>query len=343
MLSNTTINLKFINNFILIKKPKFNTLLLIFIIIFYKILKLLINYPDLIFNIQNLEFIELIKSKTINDKSNIFGPFYIFDVISNPLLIYCLLKEYFKGNISLYLGALIILIYNILCLQTGRFQILSYFIIYYGLIKLIKKDNIPVNLILVLITIVIFSFPILQSIRSGEFFSTDLQILSVDYFLSVFMADTSPGLNFLDLVDYVDINGFNLFYYVLLVPLQFIPRIFWGDKPTTSLQADYSNLIYGIDHLDGVSYTFTFFDSYSYFGLISLFIFTLIYSYLFLGLYKFFMNGNRNFPITKISIAFLLVNSFNFYRGAILDFIAPIIVGISLSYFFDLIFFHKKT
>lgn len=333
---------KFSINFFYCAKPKFNTYLLVYLIIFYKIIKLILIYYDLIFELNISNFINLMNEKNISDKQNIFGFFYLFDVISGPLLIYCLLIENFKRNLSFFWGISILLIYEIVSLQTGRFQIISYFFIYYGMLKLLKCENISIRLCLIFIVIAFLFFPVLHAIRSGDLFSDYIEVFSSNYFFSVLTSDVSPGLNFFDLVDYVDTNGYNYFYYLLIAPLQFIPRILWSAKPITSAQADYTNLIYGIDHLEGVSFTFTFFDSYSYIGLISLLIFTAIYSFLLLRLYKFFIYSNKILPLTKISVAFLLINSFNFYRGAILDFLAPILIGVAIPFLLDKLLFVKS-
>lgn len=223
------------------------------------------------------------------------------------------------------LALALLLAFQLLSLQTGRFLLVSQL----GLLLLIHLDmrGRRLNALLVagMITAIAALFPLLHALRSGDF-NSDVDIYSAEYIADIMTADASPGRNFIELAEHVDASGYNYGRYLAYLPLQAIPRFLWGEKPVTSLQSDYTEEIYGLHPLEGVTFTFTIFDSYTILGATSLALMSFLWGLAFMALYRAFLRSSD--PYLRIQFALLLVNSFNFFRGNVLDFAAPIVLSL---------------
>jgi hypothetical protein len=196
----------------------------------------------------------------------------------------------------------------------------------------IHRKSFNAAVLAALVAALALSFPFLHAVRSGDI-ANNADIYSADYVRGIMAADASPGLNFLDLVRHVDEHGMDHGRFVLLAPAQFMPRALWADKPTTSQQAHYTHQIYGLDHLEGVSFTFTIFDAYAWFGLAGLALAFLLWGVLFTKLYRGFLGSNSLY--LRIQLGLLTVNAFNFYRGSVLDFAAPVVLALFIAWGLD--------
>jgi oligosaccharide repeat unit polymerase len=231
-----------------------------------------------------------------------------------------------------WLALLLLVAFQVLSLQTGRFLFVSQV----GLLAIVYHDiqhkTINGAALAIVVALTAALFPLLHAVRSGDI-DSDVDVYSLDYIAEIMASDASPGRNFSELATYVDAAGYNYGKYLALAPLQFIPRSLWEDKPTTSLQADYSRDLFGLDYKDGVTFTFTIFDSYSFLGVVSLALVSFLWGKLFMYTYHAQLREKR--PYMKIQLALLLVNSFNFFRGNVLDFLAPVLLSLTLAYVLD--------
>lgn len=266
---------------------------------------------------------------SIAQKENVAGGFVVNSVL------YLLLWRNLVGLCMqgrLYRALLVLLLFQLLSLQTGRFLLISQLGLLIVVHHQIHGRSFNGAWLGTIALSIAALFPVLHAVRSGDI-AQDVDVYSYEYVSSIMAADASPGRNFLDLTDHVDKVGYNLGEYVALAPLQVIPRALWQDKPTTSMQAFYSAAVYGLDHLDGVTFTFTIFDSYSYLGMVSVALVSLAWGAGFMALFNAFLRSTR--PFVKIQLALLIVNAFNFYRGNVLDFAAPIVISLVLAHLMD--------
>jgi hypothetical protein len=266
----------------------------------------------------------------IAQKENVAASIVVNALVS-LLLWSCLIGMCQRGRLPL--AIFVLLAYQLLSLQTGRFLLVSQI----GLLVIIHyqihhKSFNGVVLAGLLATLAL-SFPFLHAVRSGDITDANTDIYSIDYVRDMMASDASPGLNLLDLVRHVDAHGVDHGRFVLLTPAQFVPRALWAEKPTTSQQAHYTYRIYGLDHLDGVSYTFTIFDAYAWFGLVSLAVACLLWGVLFTKLYRGFLASESLY--IRIQLGLLVANAFNFYRGSVLDFAAPVMLSLFIAWGLD--------
>lgn len=235
-----------------------------------------------------------------------------------------------RGRLGL---AIVVLIaYQILSMQTGRFLLVSQIGLLVVIHHQIHRKTFNGAVLIALLAALALSFPFLHAVRSGDI-AGNTDIYSAEYVRGIMASDASPGTNFLDLVRYVDQHGVDYGRFVLLAPAQFVPRVLWVDKPVTSQQAHYTQLIYGLDHLEGVTFTFTIFDAYAWFGLAGLAVVCLLWGMLFMKLYRGFLASKSVY--LRIQLGLLAVNAFNFFRGNVLDFAAPIILSLLVAYALD--------
>jgi hypothetical protein len=232
-----------------------------------------------------------------------------------------------------WLAFTLLVAYQLLSLQTGRFLFVSQLGLLYIVYRDISGRRINAGLLALAVAVTAALFPLLHALRSGDIDNPSVDVYGAEYIAGIMASDASPGRNFSDLADYVDAAGYNWGRYLALAPVQFIPRALWDDKPTTSLQADYSRDIFGLDYKDGVTFTFTIFDSYSFFGVASLALVSFMWARLFMFVYRAWLLQPR--PYMKIEFGLLLANSFNFYRGNVLDFLAPVLLALVLAYGLD--------
>lgn len=273
--------------------------------------------------------VEALLASSIAQKQNVAGSVLVDSVL------YLLVLQSLLGLCQRHrpaLAVLLLLVYQLLGLQTGRFLLVSQI----GLLLLIHLDmqgrRVNVVFVSVLLVAIAASFPLLHAVRSGDI-ASGADIYSADYISDIMLSDASPGRNFVELATHVDAVGYNFGRYLAYLPLQAIPRAVWPGKPATSLQSDYTEAIYGFDPRDGVTYTFTIFDSYSVLGLLSISVLSLLWGLAFMGLYRAFLRCRT--PHLRIQLALLLVNAFNFYRGNVLDFAAPIVLSIVVAWTLD--------
>lgn len=265
----------------------------------------------------------------IAQKANVAASAVVNALVS-LLLWSCLIGMCQRGRLALAIGALVA--YQILSLQTGRFLLVSQVGLLVVIHYQIHRKSFNAAVLAALVAALALSFPFLHAVRSGDI-ANNADIYSADYVRGIMAADASPGLNFLDLVRHVDEHGMDHGRFVLLAPAQFVPRALWADKPTTSQQAHYTHQIYGLDHLEGVSFTFTIFDAYAWFGLAGLALVCLLWGVLFTKLYRGFLGSNSLY--LRIQLGLLTVNAFNFYRGSVLDFAAPVVLALFIAWALD--------
>lgn len=265
----------------------------------------------------------------IDNKQNVAG-LLVFDTVLTLMLWKNVAGLAQQGRFRM--GMVVIISASLASLQTGRFLLLSQVALVWILYR--SMTNRPINAfsVVLLISGAAVVFPLLHAVRSGDI-SNDVDIYTVRYMTAILAADASPGGNLLDLVRYVDAEGFNYGKYVAYALLQFIPRAVWPTKPTTSLQADYTHAIYGLDHLDGVTFTFTIFDSYSYGGFPAVVLFSAIWGAVLTLAFKRFLVTRGS--LLKLQLALLLINAFNFYRGNITDFFAPVVTVVLIAMLMD--------
>ena len=240
---------------------------------------------------------------------------------------------------KLYAAIAILLAFQLLSLQTGRFLLISQL----GLLIIINHEihGKTFNRVVIVTSVVMMAaiFPLLHAARSGDF-EKDVDVYSYEYISDILASDASPGRNFLDLARHVEDTGYNYGKYLAIAPIQFMPRFLWSDKPTTSLQAVYTGEIYGLDHLEGVTFTFTIFDSYSFLGIFSVAVMSFIWGAVFMTTYNKYNRSKT--PFMRIQLGLLVVNSFNFFRGNVLDFAAPIILSIAIALVLDRLGGHQQ-
>jgi hypothetical protein len=254
----------------------------------------------------------------------------VVNVVVSLLLWSCLIGMCQRGRLVLAIAVL--LAYQLLSLQTGRFLLVSQIGLLVVIHYQIHRKSFNGAVLAALLVALALSFPFLHAVRSGDI-SGNTDIYSTEYVRGIMSADASPGLNFLDLVRHVDTHDMDYARFLLLAPAQFVPRALWAEKPTTSQQAHYTQEIYGLDHLDGVSFTFTIFDAYAWFGLASVALASLLWGVLFTKLYRGFL-GSKTLYL-RIQLGLLTVNAFNFYRGSVLDFAAPVILSLLIAWALD--------
>jgi len=266
---------------------------------------------------------------SLGQKENVAASLVVNSVIS-LLLWSCLIGMCQRGRLAL--AVVVLLVYQLLSLQTGRFLLVSQIGLLVVIHHQIHRKTFNGAVLAALMVALALSFPFLHAVRSGDI-SGNKDIYSTEYVRGIMSADASPGLNFLDLVRHVDTHGMDYARFLLLAPTQFVPRALWSEKPTTSQQAHYTRQIYGLDHLDGVSFTFTIFDAYAWFGLASVALASLLWGVLFTKLYRGFL-GSKTLYL-RIQLGLLTVNAFNFYRGSVLDFAAPVILSLLIAWALD--------
>jgi hypothetical protein len=274
--------------------------------------------------------VAMLIQSSIAQKENVAASIVINALVS-LLLWSCLIGICQRGRLAV--AIVVLLVYQVLSLQTGRFLLVSQIGLLLVVHHQIHRRTFNGALLAALLVALALSFPFLHAVRTGEMTSGNADIYSADYVRGIMSADASPGLNFLDLVRHVEDQGVDHGRFVLLAPAQFVPRALWAEKPTTSQQAHYTYQIFGLDHLDGVSFTFTIFDSYAWFGLASLAAACLLWGALFTKLYRGFL-GSKSLYL-RIQLGLLTVNAFNFYRGSVLDFAAPIVLSLFIAWGLD--------
>mgnify|MGYP001014766308 CR=1 FL=1 len=282
---------------------------------------------DFDFSVTNLTAALL--QSSVAQKENVAGGFVINSVLY--LLLWRSLVALCAQRM-LYRALLLLLVYQLLSLQTGRFLLISQLGLLIVIHHQIHRRSFNGAWLGAIALSIATLFPLLHAVRSGDI-AQDVDVYSYDYVASIMAADASPGRNFLDLAEHVDKVGYNYGEYVALAPLQIVPRAIWAEKPTTSMQAFYSAAVYGLDHLDGVTFTFTIFDSYSFLGMASVALVSLAWGAGFMALFNAFLRSNR--PFMRIQLALLTVNAFNFYRGNVLDFAAPIVISLVIAFLMD--------
>jgi hypothetical protein len=265
----------------------------------------------------------------IAQKENVAGSILV-NTVAGLLLWSCLIGMCQRGRLALAVAVL--LAYQILSLQTGRFLLISQIGLLLVIHYQIHRKTFNGAALVALVTALALSFPFLHAVRAGDIVK-GADIYTIEYMRGIMTSDATPGLNFLELVRYVDEHGFDHGRFVLLAPAQFIPRAVWADKPTTSQQAHYTNEIFGLDPLEGVSFTFTILDAYAWFGLVSLALACMLWGVVFMKLYDGFLRSRHLF--LRIQWGLLVVNSFNFFRGNMLDFAAPIVLSFIVAWGLD--------
>lgn len=267
---------------------------------------------------------------SIAQKENVAASIVVNTLVS-LLLWSCLVGMCQRDRLAL--AIVVLLGYQILSLQTGRFLLVSQIGLLVVIHHQIHRKTFNGAVLVALVAALALSFPFLHAVRSGDITDGNTDIYSADYVRSIMASDASPGLNFLDLVHHVDKHGMDHGRFVLLAPAQFVPRALWAEKPTTSQQAHYTHQIYGLDPLDGVSFTFTIFDAYAWFGLAGLAVACLLWGVLFTKLYRSFLASKSLY--LRVQLGLLAANAFNFYRGSLLDFAAPVILSLFIAWGLD--------
>lgn len=266
----------------------------------------------------------------IAQKENVAASIVVNALVS-LLLWACLVGMCQRSRLGL--AIVVLLIYQILSLQTGRFLLVSQIGLLVVIHHQIHGKTFNGAVLAALVAALALSFPFLHAVRSGDITSANADIYSTDYVRGIMASDASPGLNFLDLVRHVDEHGADHGRFVLLAPAQFVPRALWADKPLTSQQAHYTQQLFGLDHLEGVTFTFTIFDAYAWFGVAGLAVACLLWGALFMKLYRSFLGSKRLY--LRVQLGLLAVNAFNFYRGNVLDFAAPMILTLLIAWVLD--------
>ena len=283
------------------------------------------------FSIENI--ITNLANESASQKQDIAGGVVINTIIT---LVFWLNLIGLSQKGRLTLAIVWFILFQIASQQTGRFLIVSQLLLLIVIHYDINSKRFNGVVVMAALLSMVVAFPLLHAIRSGDINKEDLNVYSINYISEIINADAAPGQYFFDLADYADQFGYNYGYFAAIIPLQLIPRFIWEGKPTTSLQAVYTQKIYNIDHLDGVTFTFTIFDSYSYFGIVSIAIVSAFWGLVFMNLFNFQLHTAH--PFLRIQLGLLLINMFNFFRGNVSDFIAPILVGTAIAYFMDLFF-----
>lgn len=266
----------------------------------------------------------------IAQKANVAVSIVVNTVVS-LLLWSCLIGMCQRGRLAL---AIVVLVaYQILSLQTGRFLLVSQVGLLVIIHHQVHRKSFNGALLAALVATLALAFPFLHAVRSGDITADSTDIYSAEYVRGIMASDASPGLNFLDLVRHVDEHGLDHGRFVLLVPAQFVPRALWDDKPTTSQQAHYTHQIFGLDPLEGVTFTFTIFDAYAWFGLAGMAMACLLWGLLFTKLYRSFLASKSLY--LRIQLGLLAANALNFYRGSMLDFAAPVILSLFIAWGLD--------
>ena len=273
---------------------------------------------------------------SVAQKENVAGSIFINMFVA--LLIWHSLIGFCQRG-RLYTALAILIVFQLLSLQTGRFLLISQL----GLLIIFNHEihGKTFNRVVIITSLVLVAaiFPLLHAVRSGDF-ERNVDVYSYEYISDILAADTSPGRNFLDLAHHVEDTGYNYGKYLAIAPIQFIPRFLWADKPTTSLQAVYTGEIYNVDHLEGVTFTFTIFDSYSFIGIFSVAAMSFLWGAFFMTIYNKYLKIKH--PFMRIQLGLLLVNSFNFFRGNVLDFAAPIFLSIAIALVLDRLDCHQQ-
>lgn len=259
----------------------------------------------------------------LKGKNNIAVDYVINGVVATSINYY-LFSFLFKYESITVKRLLICIVLKVIALMftftTGRFIYISQcsiFIIFYLLSKE-KKYTFGFQL-----SIIIFSFlvipillAILNLIRHGYW--SELNEFSISDSFSNTAADLNPGLKLNDLINYVDLSGYNYGRYLLFIPLNIIPRFIWPDKPIISSQFDYTVKIYNLDPIEDITtYTFTLYDIYSAFGVFGMIVSMFVFGYIFHKIYSLVFTSYNLF--IKMYCLTYILNAINAFRTNLTD------------------------
>jgi hypothetical protein len=146
-----------------------------------------------------------------------------------------------------------------------------------------------------------------------------------------FVTDLSPGANLKALISHVDTYGFDHGFFLLSPAIALIPRALFPSKPITSLQFYYTQRLFYEDPLeDQTTYTFTMFDSYTAFGLVSLVLVSAFYGLLFARIHRTAVRSAK--PWATVFCLEMCLLCVNIFRTNLFDAAAILILRLVLLY-----------
>lgn len=236
---------------------------------------------------------------------------------------YQLLKQDPRWSVALMLGVFRMVFYAA-SLGTGRVALLIHLALPVLLLALIRRDLMSRMRQCVLLAggglMLLPALYGLNILRHGQLEGT-FDFLEI---VTSFKSDLNPGENLDHLFRYIDNQGFDFGFFLVSPLIALIPRDLFVDKPITSLQFFYTERIFNTDPiLDVTTYTFTLFDSYSAFGVVSLVLVTIAYGMFFAKIYQ---GLSSRHDATVIFCAELCLGAINIYRTNLFDAIVFLIL-----------------
>ena len=284
----------------------------------------------------------LVEDQNVKEGGNYWMLFYA--LIKIPFMVnhFRLITNGKNFHLKLGLVALVEFLFALTTLTSSRIVYIMGFAFVFFLYFRAKNKRPALNIYTG--TGLVLLFPILNilnKLRSGDFyFFQNFQVSDLwGYGQHALNDDANPGVNFDLLVKYIGKTGDYHWGFFFISQLFFvIPRFLWPNKPITSLDFAYTiKVMHEHPVQDGTTYTFTVFDVYAAFGILSLVLMMILLGVLTRYFYVLMYDKAVNCILVIFSTSIILYYT-NVLRASFADISAYYIMNLAISFFYYVLY-----